>query len=93
MKRVNLDSAAQSVKQFIRTLPVEPEGVEIELDGKIVCEVIAPRPDSGDERSALIARVRQRAAQSRRQSAGVPAAIIEREIQEAVEEVRRRKKA
>jgi hypothetical protein len=93
MKRVNVDAAAESVKQFVRNLPVNVQGLELELDGKIVCEVIAPRSMSTVERAALVARVRQRAKKSRERNAGISARVIEREIQQAVEQVRRRKKA
>jgi hypothetical protein len=68
-------------------------GVELELDGKVVCEVIAPRSMSTVERTALIARVRQRAEKSREKNAGVPARTIERDVQQAIERVRRRKKS
>ena len=42
MKRVGLDTAAKAVKQFIRNLQIDTEGAELELEGKVVCEILPP---------------------------------------------------
>jgi hypothetical protein len=91
MKRVSLDTATPAVKKFVRSLPIGGEGVELELDGKVVCEVVAPRSISPAERASLIARAKVLAELARSRNKGVPARVIEREGQDAVDEVRRRK--
>lgn len=93
MKRVNLDTAPKSVKEFVRGLPLRREGVELELGGQVICEVMPPGALSTAERAALTVRVRERAYQSRRRHLGVPPRVVERAVEHAVEEVRRRHKA
>src|SRR5262245_22507423 len=91
MKRVKVDTATADVKQFVRGLPIDKGGVELELDGKVVCEVLPPRTVSPAERAALISRAREIGVRSRARNQGVRARVIEREVQNAVDEVRRRK--
>ena len=93
MKRVGLDTAAKAVKQFIRNLQIDTEGVELELEGKVVCEILPPCSISPAARAALIARGRELAKRARDRNKGVPAGTIEREVRQAVDEVRQRKKA
>jgi hypothetical protein len=93
MKRVKLDAAPKSVKEFFRTLPLRSEGLELELDGKVVCEVIPPSALSAAERAELITRVRESARQSRRRNEEISQRVITREIGHAVRDVRRQKKA
>jgi hypothetical protein len=90
MKRVNIDTATADVRQFIRGLPLGNEGIELELDGKIVCEIVPPHAVSDAERHMLISRARECAARARARNTGVPARTIEREVQQAVDTVRRR---
>ena len=49
-----LDRESDLVKQFIRSLPVESEGVDLELDGRVICKVVPPFEDA--ETLALIER-------------------------------------
>lgn len=91
MKRVKLDTATADVKQFVRGLPINNDGVELELDGKVVCEVLPPHTVSPAERAALVSRAREIGVRSRARNQGVPARVIEHDVQEAVDEVRRRK--
>ena len=92
MKRVNLDKATTAVKQFFRNLPVSAEGLELELDGNVVCEVMPPRSISLLERTALIARVRERAKKSRARNAGIPQRALQSDVDQAINAVRQRKK-
>lgn len=91
MKRVSIDTAQAAVKSFVRSLPIEVEGVELELDGKVVCEVLPPHSISEAERSTLVARAKALGQKARQRNLGVPARVIEREARKAVEEVRARK--
>jgi hypothetical protein len=92
MKRVNLDQAQPAVKRFVRDLQIGAEGVELELDGKVVCEVVPPQTISPAERAALLLRGRELAQRARARNKGVRARVIEREVQQAVDEVRGRKR-
>ncbi|MBW3542370.1 MAG: hypothetical protein KY476_19050 [Planctomycetes bacterium] len=90
MKRVSLDAATSAVKRFVRDLPLDDEGVELELEGEVVCEVLPPQSGSDAARQALIDRGRELARRARSRNKGVPARVIEREVRDAIDEVRRR---
>lgn len=92
MIRVNLDEATKDVQQFIRDLPIEREGVELELAGQVVCEIVPPRSLSETERALLVNRGRELARRARARNQGVSAAVIESDVREAVDEVRGRNK-
>ncbi len=51
MRHVNLDKQHKTVKRFILSLSVEPEGLVLESEGRQVAWVVAPAPgaDNGDE--------------------------------------------
>jgi hypothetical protein len=59
MQRVKLDKAGPAVKKFLRSLPIDRDDVELELDGKIVCNVSGPNKLSEGERVALRAKGRE----------------------------------
>ena len=88
MKRVSLNNAQTVIKEFVRGLSINADGVQLELDGKIVCEVLPPQMIAAGERAALISRGRLLAEQARARNKGVPAHVIEREVREAVKKVR-----
>lgn len=90
MNVVKLDSATADVKEFIRSLPIGSEGVTLEMDGETVCDVLPPNALLGDEKEALFARGREMMRRAQERNKGVPAAVIEREVRDAVDEVRRR---
>jgi hypothetical protein len=92
MKHIVIDQQNEQVRQFIRSLPLEPDGVEIELDGQVVCKVIAPHQLSDAERDAALKRGWDLIEQAGERNKGVPAKAIEREVQQAVDEVRRRER-
>jgi hypothetical protein len=88
MKRLNLDHDERSLKEFVRALPLQHEGIELELDGRIVCKIVPPLQCSEAEKKALVEERWQRIRQAQERNKGVPPRIIEREIREAVEAVR-----
>jgi hypothetical protein len=92
MKRIKLDTASRTVQQFIRSLPVDAEGVELELNGRVLCKVIPPLQFSDAEKAALIQEGRELMRRARERNKGVPARVIEREVREAVKEVRSRQR-
>jgi hypothetical protein len=90
MKHLSIDEHDEQIKEFVRSLPVEPEGVELELDGRVVCKVFAPHQLSDTERDAVLRRGWERIRMAGERNQDVPAKEIEREVQEAVNEVRMR---
>ena len=92
MHRMSLDAAPAAVKKFIQGLVVEPDGVEIELNGKVVCKVVGPHDLSESERDTLLQDGLKLLQKAQHRSKGVPAKVIEREVRDAVAEVRRRKR-
>lgn len=91
-KRVKLDTATSAVKDFLRGLPLIPNGVELELAGKVIGRFMPPEELSDPEKSALLARGRELVQRARQRNQGVPARILERDIRKAVTEVRRRQR-
>jgi hypothetical protein len=92
MHRVNLDSAPAAVRKFMAALPLEPDGVELELNGQVVCKVISRHQLSEVQRDALLEQGSQLMRQAQRRNKGVSGKVIEREVRDAVDEVRRRGK-
>jgi hypothetical protein len=91
VKQIDLDRVDERVKQFVRKLPVQPDGVELRLNGQIVCKVIGPQQLTEAERDAVIERGRNLVRRARQRNQGVPAKVLEREVRQAVDEVRQRK--
>jgi hypothetical protein len=92
MKRVKLDTASRTVQQFVRSLPGDTEGVELELNGRVLCKVIPPLQFSDAEKAALIQECRELMRRARERNKGVPARVIEREVCEAVNAVRNKQR-
>ena len=89
MKRLSLDAVAPTVRKFLSTLPLEEGGVELELDGHVVCRVVPPLQLSEAEKRALIQQRRQLIRRAQKRNQGVPDRVIAREVREAVTMVRR----
>jgi hypothetical protein len=90
-QRINVDTVQKPVREFLRGLGTIREPVELVLQGTVVAKLIAPTELSDAETAALIARGRELVRRARGRNAGVPAQVIEREVRQAVDEVRRRK--
>ncbi len=89
MTRVDVDKAAPAVKKFIRSLAIDANGVEITLDGNVVCKIIPPSQLSDAEKAAQLAEVRLLLGEARDNSKRLPAAIIERNIRNAMKTIRK----
>jgi hypothetical protein len=90
MHRVNLNSAKRSVRVFFEELVVGREGVELELDGNVLCKVIPPNQLTDTERDKLVKDALAFMKRSQERNKGVPSRVIQREIEEAINEVRNR---
>jgi hypothetical protein len=80
------------VKQFFLSLPSDSEEVELLLKGDVICRIIGPKQLTQDQREALFARGRELVRIARERNRGVPAKVIEREVKQAVDDVRRQKR-
>ncbi len=89
MHRVVLDTESADVKKFLSALPIDPEGVTLELEGRVIGKIIPPDQLSEAERDAVLRDGLKLMRQSQERNKGVPAKVIEREVREAVDEVRR----
>jgi hypothetical protein len=92
MHRINLDVASRSVRDFFHKLPIDREGIEIEIDGKVRFKVIPPEQLSEEEKKSLIDDALRLMRRSQERNKEVPARVIEREIRDAINEVRGRKR-
>ena len=90
MQRLKIDQASLAVKRFVRSLPFDPEGVELELDGHVVCKVVAPNQLSESGKKAVLKAGWQQVRKTQERNRGVPAKVIQREIEKAVSDVRRK---
>jgi hypothetical protein len=88
MQRIKVDNL--TVQDFLHSLPDDKEGVELEVDGGVVWKITRPSQLSPAEQEAVIERGRVLLRQTRERNDGVPTHIIEREVNEAVDAVRRR---
>ena len=91
MKRLKLDAAPPSVKKFVRGLHPDMDGVELEIDGDVVCKVIPPQVLTEGEKQALLDRFQRRLRQVDKRVKNVPASVLEHEIRQAVSVARQGK--
>lgn len=88
-KRVDL-AKEKPLHDFIKRQGRIREPIELMLDDNIVAKIVSPTELSGQEAAALLARGRELVRRARERNKGVPAKVIEREVRQAVNEVRRR---
>jgi hypothetical protein len=50
MQRFNLDAAPPALREFFSALARQPDGVEVALDGQVVCKVIGMKALSDTDR-------------------------------------------
>jgi hypothetical protein len=89
MTHISLDQESDSIKQFVRSLPIGLEGVALELQGRVICKVVPPVVKT--DGLALIERGRELVRRARDRNRDVASREIEREVQAAIDEVRQRK--
>ena len=91
MQRVSLDHAPPMVTKFLRSLPIEPLGVELELNGSVLCKVLGPQQFTESERVELVKRGRAVLKKANARNRGVSSRSVERDVEKAIEQVRQRK--
>ena len=90
MNRVCLDKESTEIKRFVRRLPIASEGVELELNGKVVCKVVPSSVFADAEKRALVEERWKIIQRVQKRTKGLPPKVIERDIERAVDEVRKR---
>ncbi len=91
MRRVNLDHAPAAVRKFLKSIARCADGVELEMNGELIGKLVSPFAFTEAEKKALIEQRWQLIRQAQKRNRRVPGRMIEREIREAVEQVRRGK--
>ncbi len=89
MKRVDVDTASPEVKEFLRSLAIDANGVEVTLGGNVVCKIIRPGQLSDGEKAAQLGIMRQLLGEARANSKRMLAAVVERNIRNALKSVRK----
>jgi hypothetical protein len=92
MHRIKLDKKTPAIRDFVRSLPLEADGVELELQGQVVCKVIRPSQLSDAEKCDLLAKVRSQIQRSHQRNKELSARTIARMVDEAVTSVRERRR-
>lgn len=92
MQRVKLDSAGQAIQRFLQSLPIDRDDVELELDGKVLCKVTRPNKLSDTEKTALRKKGQELLRRANERNKTIPASVIAREVEEAVQTVRGRRR-
>jgi hypothetical protein len=92
MVRISVDETAPAVRKFLGRLPFQGAGIELELDGKVICRIFPASPASEEDKTALAQRGLEIARKARDRNKGVPARVIDKEIDDAVAQVRKRRK-
>jgi hypothetical protein len=88
MKRISLNTAPRAIRDFVSALPFGPDGVELELNGHVICKIIPPSQLSDAEKEAIVEKGWELVCRARERNKGVPAKVIEREVRQAVNRVR-----
>ncbi|MFL5241458.1 MAG: hypothetical protein ACJ8FY_05065 [Gemmataceae bacterium] len=88
MNRLSADSAPPQVKEFVRSLTLNANGVEVTLGGNVVCKIIPPAQLSEAQKTAQLDVVRNLLAEARARSKRLPASKVEGVIRNALKKVR-----
>jgi hypothetical protein len=92
MKRMTLDDASASVKEFVQGLPLESGGVQLELEGRVVCTVVPPGGTLALSAAVVLDQARGLVRRSRDRNLEASEETIQQEVHEAVEQVRRKRR-
>ena len=93
MKSIDLDQEDEGIKRFIRNLAHGSEGAMLRLNGQPLLKVLPPYEMSDAEKKAFIEERKALMRKARERNKGVPIKVIDKEVEEAIDEVRGRKKS
>ena len=89
-QRIDLDTKQEPVQEFIRGLGKVREPVELILDGNLVAKIIPPSEFSDAEKERILDEGWAVVEKARAHTKGIPASLIQKEVNKAVREVRAR---
>ncbi len=90
VKSIDLDQEDEHVKIFLSTLAHDAEETLLRLNGQPLLKVLPPYGMSDAEKKALIDERKDLMRQARDRTKGISAGVIETEIEDSINEVRRR---
>lgn len=90
MKSIDLDQEDEHVKEFLSTLAHHAEETMLRLNGQPLLKVLPPYGMGDAEKKALIDERKALMRQARDRTKGVPAGVIETEIEDSINEIRGR---
>jgi hypothetical protein len=79
----------RAVQQFVRSLVGHPEVVEFEENGQVLLRILAAPQLSKSDKKDLLQDGRELIRRARERNRGVPAHTLEKEVRQAVNNVRR----
>ena len=88
MKQVKLDRADTAIQDFIRALPLNEGGVQLSIQGRVVCQVLPPLQPSGAEKRSVLKRGWELIRRAQQRNRRVPSRVINQEIRAAIKSVR-----
>ena len=83
MQRMTIDDTVSDVKEFSRSLPLQAVGVELELDGRIICNVLPPGSQLSEAEKSVLLQRGELVRRSRQRNLAVPEGVIEEEVDRA----------
>lgn len=89
-EQINLDTAADEVRQFFFGLGAIREPVELVSGGVVVARLAGVSALSDDEKQRIVAKGWELVQEARANARGIPAAEIQKTVDRAVREVRAR---
>ncbi len=88
MKKIKLDKEPSVIKNFFRHLFVGVNGVELELGGKIFCQIIPAFSLSASEREGLLKKRWELIRLAQQRTKNIPANVLAKKIRQAIQQVR-----
>ncbi len=89
-RRIDLSTTNEPVRKFIQQLGRFREPIELMLNGNVVARLIPPSELSDTERQRILQEGWEIVQRARKNTRGMPAAVIQHKVDKAVREVRAR---
>jgi antitoxin (DNA-binding transcriptional repressor) of toxin-antitoxin stability system len=89
-KQIDVTTAKRPVRDFLQSLRPVREPVELVVEGEVFARIIPPQELSDSEKEAIILKGWQFVQKARARNKGVPTKQLEKEVEQAVKQVRER---
>jgi hypothetical protein len=87
---IDLATTQQAVRDFIRGVGKVREPVELVLDGNVVARIVPPTELSEAEKQRILDKGWAAVKKARTRTEGIPASVIQKSVDKAVQKVRAR---